>query len=446
MTIAPPAGAAPASRVGEVAGLIENGNVPTFIYNDPDLFELEQKKLFSRVWVFLAHQSEVPNPGDFVLRSIGNDSVIVIRGDDGEVRAFVNSCRHRGAKLCNAEVGNARSFTCIFHGWSYNRAGELTGAPFGRAVYKDLPKDQLGLLPVAQVDQAEGFIFGCLDPAAPSLADYLGDFAFYLALSTRRSAAGLEVVGYPQRWIVEADWKIAAENFCGDAYHTPYSHHSTLEIGLLGYKNDEVKPGGGKTGVHVQAGNGDVAMAWRPQGGTLGYPPEMLDVLRSQLSPQQIKVFDDPGREGQGTWPTRWHVFPNFSALNPPMFIQGQPTPFLTIRVWQPRRPGVMEVFSWCLIEADAPAEFKERSRRAYTASFGPSGMLEQDDMENWRTISQAAQGDQTRDMAQYLRMGEGLGIEPIAGWPGPGTAWPTQYFDVPARTFLQRWAHWISQ
>jgi phenylpropionate dioxygenase-like ring-hydroxylating dioxygenase large terminal subunit len=295
VTIAPPTGAEPANRVREVADHVENGNVPTFIYNDPQLFELEQKKLFSRAWVFLAHRSELPNPGDFVVRSIGRDSVIVIRGDDGEVRAFLNTCRHRGAKLCNAEVGSFRSLTCIYHGWSYNREGKLTGVPFGRAVYKDLPKEELGLNPVAQVDQVEGLIFGCLDPEAPSLLDYLGDIVPYLQLATRRSAAGLEVVGYPQRWIVEVDWKIPTENLVGDAYHTPYSHHSASEVGLWGWSKDSMQPGGTKVGVHVQAGNGDFAMARRPPDFTYGYPPSMLDVLRSQVSPEMAKVFDEGG-------------------------------------------------------------------------------------------------------------------------------------------------------
>jgi PAH dioxygenase large subunit len=446
VTIAPPTGAPPANRVREVADHVENGNVPTFIYNDPQLFELEQKKLFSRAWMFLAHRSEVPNPGDFVVRSIGRDSVIVIRGDDGEVRAFLNSCRHRGAKLCNAEVGSFRSVTCIYHGWSYNREGKLTGVPFGRAVYKNLPKGDLGLTPVAQVDQIEGLIFGCLDPGAPSLLDYLGDLAPYLQLSTRRSTAGLEVVGYPQRWIVEVDWKIPTENLVGDAYHTPFSHHSAWEIGLWGWSSDSAQPGGTKVGVHVQAGNGDFAMAQRPHDFTYGYPPSMLDVLRSQVSPEMAKVFDEGKGDGLGTWPTRWSIFPNFSAVNLPMVVHGEVTPLMSFRVWQPVRPGVTEAWSWCLVEADAAAEFKERSSRAYTSAMGPSGMVEQDDMENWRTITAAAVGEQTREMPQYVRMGDDLDLEPIADWPGPGTAWPTQYFDLPTKTFLKRWAQWLSR
>jgi hypothetical protein len=103
-----------------------------------------------------------------------------------------------------------------------------------------------------------------------------------------------------------------------------------------------------------------------------------------------------------------------------------------------------MEIYSWLLVESDAPVEFKDASRRAYILSFGPSGMLEQDDMENWRTISRTAAGTQSSAIPQFTRMGDGLGIEPIADWPGPGTAYPTQFFDLPVMTFLNRWASYL--
>jgi phenylpropionate dioxygenase-like ring-hydroxylating dioxygenase large terminal subunit len=432
-------------RIEEIVSLLDQGYVPNYLYYDGELFELEQERLFSRTWVFLAHESEIPEPGDFVTRWIANDSILVLRGDDGVIRAFVNSCRHRGSRLCSAEIGRARNFTCIYHGWTYDRRGRLTGVPFGRAIYQDLDKSSLGLLPVAQVDTVEGFVFGCLSPETESLREYLGDFTFYLEMQTRRSKAGLEVLGVPQRWIVDADWKIGSENLLGDAYHTPYSHGSAYEIGLMPWGGEESKPGGAKAGVHVQAGNGDVALARRPPGFYYGYPDEMIDVLRSQLTQEQIKVFDEGTGDGSGSWIVRWHAFPNLSSINIPMMFDGASDPMYFIRLWRPMGPGVTECMSWVLVEADAPEEFKKRVRRAYIASFGASGMLEQDDMENWRTISKSAKGETSRHVRQFVKMGEGQGIEPLTFWPGPGTAWPTQFFDVPAKTFLKRWARWLS-
>jgi hypothetical protein len=176
----------------------------------------------------------------------------------------------------------------------------------------------------------------------------------------------------------------------------------------------------------------------------MGYPPEVLETLRSRIGDDQRRLIDEGPNGDAGTFLNRWHLFPNLSCLNVAGVVDDRLDPYMSIRLWQPRAAGVMEIYSWCLVEADASAEFKEASRRAYILSFGPSGMLEQDDMENWRTISRTAVGTDSRVVGQYARMGEGMGIEPIENWPGPGTAYPTQYFDLPTITFLQRWATWL--
>ena len=434
-----------AARLAEAAELLDGGYVPSWIYHDPLLFELEKERLFGHTWVFLAHETELPEPGDFVVRSIVDDSVLLVRGNDGEARAFLNQCRHRGSRLCQAEVGRAKNFTCIYHAWSYNREGKLVGVPYDKVIYKGIDRDTLGLVPV-RVESCEGLIFGCLDDAAPPLDEYLGDFRFYLELVTRRSAAGMEVVGVPQRWIVEADWKIASENLVGDAYHTPFSHKSTFDVGLLPFSSADARPGGSKTGLHVQAGLADVAMIYRRPGTFMGYPPEVVETLRSRIGDRQRALLDHGTGTGDGVFLNRFHLFPNLSCLNVAAVIDDRLDPYCSIRLWQPRGPGVMEIYSWLLVERDAPQEFKDASRRAYIVSFGPSGMLEQDDMENWRTISATAQGTASGAVPQYARMGAENDIVPIADWGGPGTAYPTQYFDLPTVTFLKRWVEHLQK
>ncbi|UGS38229.1 aromatic ring-hydroxylating oxygenase subunit alpha [Capillimicrobium parvum] len=428
------------ARLDEAIQLLDSGYVPSWIYRDEQVFELEKQHLFRRNWVFLAHETELEEPGDFVVRAIVDDSILMVRGGDGEVRGFLNQCRHRGSRLCQAEKGKARNFTCIYHAWSYNREGRLVGVPYDKTIYQGLDRDELGLAPV-RVEACEGFLFGCMDAAAPSLEEYLGDFRFYLELVTRRSRTGMEVVGVPQRWIVEADWKIAAENLVGDAYHTPFSHKSTFDVGLLPFSSADARPGGSKTGLHIQAGPADVAMIYRSPGTFMGYPPEMVQTLHERIDDRQRALLDDGTGTGDGVFLNRFHVFPNFSCLNVGGILDDALHPYCSVRLWQPRAAGVMEIYSWLLVERDAPAAFKEASRRAYIVSFGPSGMLEQDDMENWRTISRTAEGAESREVAQYARMGAESGVEPIADWRGTGTAYPTQFFDLPTVTFLRRWA-----
>ncbi|HXG35951.1 MAG TPA: Rieske 2Fe-2S domain-containing protein, partial [Dehalococcoidia bacterium] len=98
---------------------VENGLVSRRIFIEREIYELELERIFARCWLFLAHESMIPNPGDFFSTYMGEDPVIVIRDNAGKINAFINSCRHRGMKVCRADQGNAASFTCSYHGWTY---------------------------------------------------------------------------------------------------------------------------------------------------------------------------------------------------------------------------------------------------------------------------------------------------------------------------------------
>lgn len=434
------------TRIAEAKQQIQDGEVPGWIYNDPDVFRLEKERLFQRTWIYLAHESEVPDPGDFVVRNIVDDSILVVRGGDGGVRAFLNQCTHRGSQLCQFGEGSLRRFRCIYHGWTFNDTGELVAVPYDLEVYGGVDRPALGLRPVAQIAVRDGLVFACMDPGAPTFDEYLGEFAWYLDFLTKRSAAGLEVLGPPQRWVVNADWKIAAENLIGDSYHTPFSHRSIFDVGLLPFSTKDAAPGGAKTGLHVRVGYADLAMVQREGDAYMGYPPSVLETLSNQLAPDQKELLLRGAPGGGGTFMNRFHLFPNLSCLNVGAFVDGgRLDPYVSLRIWQPLGPGKMEIVSWLLVERDASREFKEASRRAYVVSFGSSGMLEQDDMENWTTISRVAVGVSGGQQRQMLRMGAHSPVDPIDDWIGPGDAYPTQYFDLPAQRFLERWADFLA-
>ena len=114
---------------------VRRGMIPAHIYNDDELFALEKERLFSRAWMFVAHESEIPQDGDYVVRRVLDDSFIITRDSAGEVRAMFNMCLHRGMQVCRAEMGNASNFRCPYHGWSYRNDGRLTGLPFHREAY-----------------------------------------------------------------------------------------------------------------------------------------------------------------------------------------------------------------------------------------------------------------------------------------------------------------------
>ena len=117
------------SMLGTLSASIAKGRLPLWIYNDAEVFRLEMERIFARNWVFVAHESEIPRSGDYVSRPIGQDPFIIVRGEDGKIRALFDSCRHRGARICPSDQGNAQTFFCPYHGWSYTTAGALEAVP-----------------------------------------------------------------------------------------------------------------------------------------------------------------------------------------------------------------------------------------------------------------------------------------------------------------------------
>ncbi len=129
----------------------DEGRLPMFVYADPDVYDLELQRVFGRSWLFVAHESEIPEPGSWVQRTMGEQSVIVARGEDGVIRTFLNSCRHRGMKLACEDFGQCKMWRCPYHGFAYASTGEfmgtLVGAPFERMAYPGgLDRDALHLI------------------------------------------------------------------------------------------------------------------------------------------------------------------------------------------------------------------------------------------------------------------------------------------------------------
>ena len=422
---------------------LRQGMIPAHIYADPEIFALERERLFTRSWVFLAHESEIPDPGDYVVRRVLADSFIVVRDETGVVRVLFNMCLHRGMQVCRAEMGNASHFRCPYHAWTYRNDGRLVGLPFYAEAYggpDGFSRHGQSLLPAPAMDVHNGLIFVNLNPDALPLRDYLGDFAFYLDFYTRQSLAGMELRG-PQRWRVKANWKIGAENFAGDSYHTPHTHASVVEIGLF----REPKASQRIRGALYTAGPGAGTTYKLPPGGDfagqlryVGYADAMIPVMAAAWSDRQRALVADSGFMVSAAT-----LFPNLSLVHnwPQIDAGGTVAPFISLRQWQPVSERETEVLSWFAVDAAAPEEFKRNSYKAYLMCFGSSGMFEQDDVENWVSITDMAAGSMARRLKLNSRMGLTCAGEPIkaplAAFAGPGLAY--QGFGE----FNQR--HWLS-
>src|SRR5687767_11007644 len=156
----------------------EKGLVSRKIFSDPDIYQMEMEQIFARAWIFMCHESQIPNPGDFFLNFMGGDRVIVVRDNDMSVNVLVNSCRHRGNAVCRADEDHATSFMCTYHGWTYDLKGSLVGVPGFKEVYhEELDRENWGLIKAPNVESYGGLIFASMDPAAPTLHEYLGEGA-----------------------------------------------------------------------------------------------------------------------------------------------------------------------------------------------------------------------------------------------------------------------------
>jgi phenylpropionate dioxygenase-like ring-hydroxylating dioxygenase large terminal subunit len=132
---------------------VENGRISRRIFIEREIYEQELERIFARCWLFLCHESQIPRAGDFFSTYMGEDPVLVVRDTEGQLRAFLNVCRHRGNRLCRADAGNAATFTCAYHGWTYRNTGQLVGVPFIKeAYYGALERERWGLVPVAQLE------------------------------------------------------------------------------------------------------------------------------------------------------------------------------------------------------------------------------------------------------------------------------------------------------
>jgi 3-phenylpropionate/trans-cinnamate dioxygenase subunit alpha len=404
----------------------EKGLISPEIFIDEGIYRQELKMLFGRAWLFLAHDSMIPKPGDFLNTYMGGDPVIVARQRDGSVRAYLNACRHRGMKVCRAEDGNARNFMCTYHGWTYDLAGNLVNVPnLDDAYHDELDTSKWGLIQVAQIDSYKGLWYATFDPSAPPLLDYLGDSVYYIDHWLDRTPGGIEVLPGAVKWVINGNWKIAAEQFAGDGYHGPVTHASSLAV----FNPDafkQMKPGrqyAGRQGHGTSIDDsGDAALSRFADDPLYDYKQDRDAQARAHIGEERAKI------RGNFT------IFPNMSGLGG----------LANIRVWHPKGPNKFEIWSWTVVDADAPDEVKREQQLSSSFTEGAAGVVEVDDGENWNLMGQLLEnGYQTRKMPWNYQMGLGWETDRDENYPGRINA--TLYGETPQRGFYRRWLEFMT-
>jgi phenylpropionate dioxygenase-like ring-hydroxylating dioxygenase large terminal subunit len=215
--------------------LIKPDRVHGSLYTDPAIFAEELERIWYRTWVYVGHASEVPAPNDYVLKSIGPQPVIMTRDRQGEIHLLLNRCAHRANLVCELERGNASTFRCPYHGWTYANTGALTGVPFKDGYGPTPPRAELGLARVPRVASIHGFVFGSLAEEGPSLAEHLGAATEVFDRLARISPEGeIELTAGWVKHKVRANWKMLVENET-DGYHPQFVHASIISTAFGGF-------------------------------------------------------------------------------------------------------------------------------------------------------------------------------------------------------------------
>ncbi|MWV38454.1 Rieske 2Fe-2S domain-containing protein [Natrialba sp. INN-245] len=417
---------------------LQDGRLPMTVYNDEEIFETELHRIFGQCWMFIGHETEVPEPGDYAKRYIGKDPFIFIRGEDGQIRVLFDSCTHHGSQLCKAEQGNSSHFRCPYHGWTFKNTGDLAGIPLRDQAFEGLDPDEWGLHEAPRVENYKGLVFASIADEGPSLEEYLGDFKWYLDVHLDIAKGGMEVIGEPHRWRADSDWKSGSDNFSADSYHTGVAHRSVFEVG---FGDEDISGTAGQETqrhvTHADSGSTSLRLLDPEEEIFFGYPEEYI--TDENLSDEQYEVAAACGA-ATGT------IFPNLSFIHlaatndPDKPLDG----FFSLRQWQPVAPGEMEAWSWVLVPAEASEEYKQRAYDVALGTFSPSGNFEQDDFAVWDGIAEAAGtvfADQ-QDVQMNYQMGmPGIGKAEIdEDWDGPGTAWDDNLEEGTCRTFHGNW------
>lgn len=339
------------------------------LYRDPAIFDLELQRIWYRTWVYVGHESEIPNPHDFVSKTIGLQPVLMTRDGEGRVNLLLNRCTHRGNQLCAKDHGNAPMHTCPFHAWNFGSDGRLLGYAFPEG-YEGLDKSAHNLGRVPRVASYRGFVFGSFAPDGPSLAEHLGGAAETIDRLCMTSPEGeIEITAGFLKHRVKANWKFILENET-DGYHPAFVHSSIFSVaesgigGLYGAKS---------TALTRDYGNGhtevDLRSEFRKRAAPLSWFGTTVDKLPDYVAKMNAAYGEQKAREIMIDGTPHVMIFPNLFIAEIQMF------------VIQPL--GVDDsVQHVTALQFKGAPDLNRRMRQQTMGSVGPAGFLLADDSE----------------------------------------------------------------
>ncbi len=393
---------------------------------DPGLFAREMEAVYGGLWLYVGHETEIPQPGDFISRTVAGRPLLFVRGSDGAARVFLNTCTHNGAKVCREDFGNRRHFPCAYHGWVFDHDGRLLDVPGEAAFGPQFDKAAEGLIAPPSQASYRGFTFVSF-AQRDDLVAYLAGAAQYLDILCQTSAAGMRVLPGTHVYSTRANWKMLPVNVI-DGNHFMPTHVTYLQY--LRERGSELsEPIRDFHEAHL--GNGHTVFEYEaPWGRPQGKPDAAWsDAVNAQIAARRQDLIERLGPE-LGDRIARKNrnlvIFPNLIIND----IMGT-----TIRVAEPISADYMEVSAWQLCPADDPPELAHVRNEQFLTFLGPGGFATPDDIEG---MEASQRGYACYREAPWINYSKGIAAELAGGFTRPGES------DFMMRAFFNAWRDYL--
>lgn len=338
---------------------------------DPRIFDAERAKVFDQSWLYVGHESEIPQNGSFVRRTVGGRPVILVRDITGAVRVFFNTCTHRGNSVCPKASGVTKQFHCFYHGWTFNTSGKLIAVPDEAGYSPAFKKEDHALGQPPRVESYRGMVFLSMKADIVDLVAYLGNVREYLDLFLDY-AGELEITPGQQSYSMRANWKLLVENSI-DGYHGLITHQRYF-VDYLKALGGDPRSWLGITRAALEntghdLGNGHGVIEYPVGGLPVGVKAQaQLDELRKTVeqvhgAERTRRIFD---------LSRNIFIFPNLVIVHH----------FRTLRTFYPAAPDNMHIDAWGLMPKGESEELRRTRHDNFISFLGPAGFGTPDDVE----------------------------------------------------------------